>query len=152
MPVSSSRPSHPALHFCPASRSRAAPCRRWSRARDDAGAASVLAAFLIAVVVTVMAGGAVLGSAVAARHRAAAAADLAALSGATALAAGRGTACAIATSVADAMASTVVRCEIDGLDVLVIAEAAPAFGVALVGRATAAARAGPLDTPGFTGP
>ncbi len=112
----------------------------------------MLAAFLIAAVVAVVTGGAVLGSTVVARHRAAAAADLAALSAAAALPSGRMTACATAASVARSMASTVVACDVDGLDVLVTAEAVPGFGAALVGPATAAARAGPLDAPGFTAP
>ena len=119
---------------------------------DDTGAASVLAAFLIAAVAAVMAGGALLGSAVVARHRAAAAADLAALGAAAALPSGRETACSTAVSVARSMASTVIGCDVDGLDVLVTAETAPGFGAALVGPATAAARAGPLGEPGFTSP
>lgn len=112
----------------------------------------MLAAFLIAAMAAVMAGGALLGSAVVARHRAAAAADLAALSAASALPGGREAACATATYVARSMAATVIGCDVDGLDVLVTAEAAPGFGGALVGPARAAARAGPRDEPGFTAP
>ncbi|MEH3141465.1 MAG: flp pilus-assembly TadE/G-like family protein [Mycobacterium kyogaense] len=134
------------------SRSPPARSRRWSRARDDAGAATILAAFLIAAVAAVVTGGALLGSAVVARHRATAAADLAALSAAAALPGGREVACATAASVARSMASTVIGCDVDGLDVLVTADVAPGFGAALVGSATAAARAGPVDAPGFTAP
>ncbi|MEW5810821.1 MAG: Rv3654c family TadE-like protein [Actinomycetota bacterium] len=134
------------------SRSPAAPSRRWSRACEEVGAATVLAAFLIAAVVAALSAGALLGSAVIARHRAAAAADLAALSAAAALPAGRETACATAASVAGSMASTVVRCDVDGLDVIVTAEAAMRFGATVMGAATAAARAGPQDAQGFTAP
>lgn len=94
----------------------------------------------------VTAGGALVGSAVVARHRAAAAADLAALAAAARLPAGPQTACAAAESVARSMSSTVARCDVDGLDVIVIAEAMPGFGAQWAGPATASARAGPVDS------
>lgn len=99
-----------------------------------------------------MTAGALLGSVVVARHRAAAVADLAALGAAAALPGGSEVACATADSLARSMASTLTGCDVDGLDVLVTAEVTPGFGAALVGAATAAARAGPLDEPGFTAP
>ncbi|MBX7448383.1 flp pilus-assembly TadE/G-like family protein [Mycolicibacterium sp. 3033] len=102
--------------------------------------------------VAVIAGGAVLGSVVVARHRAAATADLAALSAAAALPGGGDAACATAASLARSMASTLVGCDVDGLDVLVTAEVAPSLGAAVVGVARATARAGPQDTAGFTSP
>lgn len=95
-------------------------------------------------VVTV--GGALVGSAVVARHRAAAAADLAALAAAAQLPAGPQAACSAAESVARSMASRVARCDVDGLDVVVIAEATPGVGARWVGPATASARAGPVDS------
>ncbi|BBX68036.1 hypothetical protein MPSYJ_14970 [Mycolicibacterium psychrotolerans] len=85
------------------------------------------------------------GSAVVARHRASAAADLAALAAAAQVPAGPQAACAAAESVARAMAATVASCDVDGLDVIVVARAAPGFGARVAGPATASARAGPAE-------
>ncbi|OBF23341.1 helicase [Mycobacterium sp. ACS4331] len=91
-------------------------------------------AFMVATV-----GGAQLGSAVLARHRAQAAADLAALAAAGALPSGPEFACARGRNLATAMATAVVDCQADGLDVIVRVEAP-----AMLGVARAAARAGPV--------
>ncbi len=111
----------------------------------------MLAAVLLLALFALTTGGALIGSAVVARHRAAAAADLAALSAATRLPAGPDAACAAAESVASAMDATVTGCDPDGLDVIVATEAALRLGGWLVGPARAAARAGPAAaSEGFT--
>jgi secretion/DNA translocation related TadE-like protein len=103
----------------------------------------VVAAMMILALVSVTAAGAVLAAAVAARHRAQAAADLAAVSAATWVSSGPEQACAAARAVADAMATRVAACEVDGADVVVRVDAAARLGRWGAGRATAAARAGP---------
>jgi len=110
---------------------------------DEHGAATLTAVAVIAVLMAVTAGIAYVGSAVLARHRAQAAADLAALAGAGQLASGVETACAQASSVARAMGATVIRCELDGSDVVVAVDAAVGLGMWRAGPAHAAARAGP---------
>lgn len=92
--------------------------------------------------------GAVLGSAVAARHRAQAAADLAALGAAGRLADGHDAACRVAGRIAQAMRSTLGECAVDGLDVVVRADVGVSLGGPLVGSASASARAGPDDGGG----
>lgn len=94
---------------------------------------------MIAVLLCVTGAGAYLGAAVVARHRAQAAADLAALAAASRLPSGAEMACARATAVARRMRVDAVRCEVDGLDVVVTVDVA----VAVAGTAHAAARAGP---------
>lgn len=98
---------------------------------------------MVGVLLSVTGGGAYLGSAVVARHRAQAAADLAALSAATRLAAGPETACAQAKAVAGAMRVSTSSCAVDDLDVVVTTEVRLAVGG--WGSAGAAARAGPAD-------
>ncbi|BBY06010.1 Rv3654c family TadE-like protein [Mycobacterium noviomagense] len=116
--------------------------RRRRRAED--GAATVLAAAMVAVLLCVTGGGVYLGSAVVARHRAQAAADLAALSAAARVPAGVEAACARASLLVRRMRADQIDCWVQGLDVVVTVEVA----VGKVGRATAAARAGPVDMPG----
>ncbi|MDM4140218.1 MULTISPECIES: Rv3654c family TadE-like protein [Mycobacterium] len=99
----------------------------------------MVAAWMIVVLLTVTGAAAYLGSAVVARHRAQAVADLAALAAANRLSSGAGTACADATMVARRMWVNDIGCVIDGLDVVVTARVALAFG----GAAKAAARTGP---------
>ncbi|MBS1695811.1 MAG: flp pilus-assembly TadE/G-like family protein, partial [Actinobacteria bacterium] len=93
--------------------------RRWNPPRDDSGSATLLGVAVIAVLLTVTAGMAVVGSAVIARHRAQAAADLAALAAAQGLAAGEALGCGEAARVAAAMRTEVLACTVDGLDVTV---------------------------------
>lgn len=93
---------------------------------------------MIAALVVVTAGSAHIGAAVIARHRAQAAADLAALAAAAHLPTGLQSACAQASALARAMATSTVECTVDGLDVIVTVEAPSA-----VGSARAVARAGP---------
>ncbi|MBB2992136.1 secretion/DNA translocation related TadE-like protein [Mycolicibacterium iranicum] len=118
-------------------------CRLSSRAREERGAASVIAAAMCAALVAVTVGGAQIGAAVIARHRAQAAADLAALAAAAAVPAGRQQACAQASAVARAMSVTAVDCVVDGLDAVVTVEARAAVRLFGAGPARAVARAGP---------
>ena len=96
---SSSRRSPPGRICCPRWASALPVSRRWSR-RSERGSATVIAAAMVAVLLSVTGGSAYLGSAVVARHRAQAAADLAALAAAAGLAAGPETACVHAEAVA----------------------------------------------------
>jgi secretion/DNA translocation related TadE-like protein len=98
---------------------------------------------MMAVLLTITAGGGYVGSAVIARHRAQAAADLAALAAAVRLA--DGAACARASELARAMRTIVTRCAIEDLDVLVTVDASMTFGRLGVGPARASARAGPAS-------
>jgi secretion/DNA translocation related TadE-like protein len=106
---------------------------------------------MIAAMVVITAGGADLGAAVIARHRAQAAADLAALAGAAYLPAGAASGCAQASALARSMGTTAVGCAVDGLDVVVTVEAPSALGFTRMGRARAVARAGPAGTIGTEG-
>jgi secretion/DNA translocation related TadE-like protein len=99
---------------------------------------------MIAVLLCITGGGVYLGSAVVARHRAQAAADLAALSAAARLPAGAERACEHASVLARKMRADQTNCSLQGLDVVVTVEVAVGRGT----RARAAARAGPIDTPG----
>jgi secretion/DNA translocation related TadE-like protein len=99
----------------------------------------------MAVLLAVTVGGAYVGSAVIARHRAQAAADLAALGAAARLVAGTDAACAQASAVAGAMRTVIADCVVDGLDVVVAVEATVVLGAWGAGLARAGARAGPAD-------
>ena len=104
----------------------------------------MLAVTLIAVLLAVTSAVVLIGAAVAARHRAQAAADLAALAGAGRLASGPQAACEWAGSVANAMRVRTAGCRVDALDVVVAAEAVVQLGRLGLGTATAKARAGPV--------
>jgi secretion/DNA translocation related TadE-like protein len=84
------------------------------------------------------------GAAVLARHRAAAAADLAALAAAQSAVRGESSACHRAAAVAAGMGAQVVLCRLSGWDALV--EVAAPVALALPGHGTAfgRARAGPV--------
>lgn len=103
----------------------------------------MLAAILLAGLMTVAAGGLHIGAAVVARHRAQAAADLAALAGAAALPAGVGAACRQAGAVSTAMGTLLSGCDALRLDVVVsvIVPTRSWNG----GQARAYARAGPVQ-------
>jgi secretion/DNA translocation related TadE-like protein len=113
----------------------------------DRGVATVWAAAGIAVIMSVLLVGLHLGAAVAARHRAAAAADLAALGAAGLAVHGPGPACGKATEIATAMGGTVITCLLTGWDALV--EISMPVPLALPGLDTARgrARAGPDVSP-----
>jgi secretion/DNA translocation related TadE-like protein len=121
------------------------------RARDD-GIATVWAVTGVALIMCALLLGLHLGSAVAARHRAEAAADLAALAAAGLAVQGREVACARATEIAEAMQGMVVGCVLSGWDALV--EVRVDVPLALLGARTAAgrARAGPAAVEPAGGP
>ncbi|MED5814220.1 Rv3654c family TadE-like protein [Mycolicibacterium sp. 050232] len=104
-----------------------------------------MAAAMIAMVITFAAGGAYLGAAVTARHRAQAAADLAALGAAGAVVAGPDAVCRQAAEIAARMRSILGDCRIDGLDVVLEVAVPVRLGRWGVGPARADARAGPVD-------
>jgi secretion/DNA translocation related TadE-like protein len=106
----------------------------------------LVAVAMMAVLLAVTVGGAYLGSAVIARHRAQAAADLAALAAAGALVDGAHAACADAAMLAEAMRASVAQCSVEGIDVVVTVDVNVALGRLGVGAARAVARAGPVDS------
>ena len=95
------------------------------------------------VLVALTAGGAYVGAAVIARHRAQAAADLAALAAAASLVDGAADACARAGELARATGTAVVACSVEELDVIVTVEATIDTRFFRLGPARAVARAGP---------
>ena len=103
---------------------------------------------MIAMLIAFAAGGAYLGAAVTARHRAQAAADLAALGAAGDVASGPDAACRQATQIAARMRSDLTDCRIDGLDVVLEVSVPVRLGRWGVGPARAVARAGPVETAG----
>jgi len=115
--------------------------RWWSRAAEDAGAATVFAATVLAAIIAVGLGGLWLGSAVVARHRAQTAADLAALAAAQLLPAGPAAACRQAERMATVMGARLGSCSVERLDVLVRVDVT--VGQPRGVRAEAVARAGP---------
>ncbi|MFC8695594.1 Rv3654c family TadE-like protein [Streptomyces parvus] len=119
----------------------------WGRCRGsgggaDRGVATVWAAVTVAGLCTVFAVVLALGQAVAARHRAGGAADLAALAAADRALEGAETACAAARRVAVAQDAVVVRCAVQGEVADVTARSG--FGPYLP---TVRARAGPPASP-----
>ncbi|MGF7123138.1 Rv3654c family TadE-like protein [Rhodococcus sp. TAF43] len=112
---------------------------------DESGGATVFACFALAALVAVTAGLVHVGGAVAARHRAQAAADLAALAAASALSDGDESPCEAAVSIAVRMGATVPKCTVSGWDVVVGAEVRVGSVSFVVGPARAIARAGPAE-------
>jgi secretion/DNA translocation related TadE-like protein len=98
---------------------------------------------MMSVLMALTVGGALVGSAVIARHRAQAAADLAALSAAGHLVLGPDAACGSAASLTTAMSATMTTCTVAQLDVVVTVEVPVGLGRWGVHVATASARAGP---------
>jgi secretion/DNA translocation related TadE-like protein len=137
------RLSLPGRICCPPWLSRLLGYQRWSR-HGERGSATVVAATMVVVLLSVTGGSAYLGSAVVARHRAQAAADLGALAAAARLPAGLETACAQATAVGREMRVDGIHCAVEDLDAVVTVEVRVAVGG--WGRARAAARAGPDNT------
>lgn len=117
--------------------------RRLARCRGDAGSGAVwvLAVSLVAVLVAALF--AARGAAVVARHRAAAAADFAALAGATRAIDGGSDACALAQEIASRNGAELVRCSVSGAIVEVETEV-PLPGALGRWSATGTARAGPV--------
>ena len=101
----------------------------------------MLAAVMVAALITVAVTGVRIGSVVVARHRAQSAADLVALAAAARLPAGSAAACREARAMADAVRATVQACDVWQLDVTV--SVAVAVGGWTGAQASARARAGP---------
>lgn len=114
-------------------------------ADSDRGAATVWAAGGIAVVLLVTTVAVWVAVAADTRHRAAAAADLAALAAAADVVSGERSACDRARWVTDHMRVELASCRLDGWDALVEVTAVPSGVLASFGPAEAQARAGPLE-------
>jgi secretion/DNA translocation related TadE-like protein len=99
---------------------------------------------MMAVLLALTGGGAVVGAAVIARHRAQAAADLAALAAAGQVMDGPDAACASAGAVSTAMDGAVASCALRGLDVVVTVDVRVGLGRWGIYGARASARAGPV--------
>jgi secretion/DNA translocation related TadE-like protein len=114
-------------------------------APDDDGVATVATAAAVAVLLGALTVVLALGAAVTARHRAAAAADLAALAAAGHAVLGAAAACDRAERVATGSGARLVRCGLDGWEASVAVEVD--VRLALVGDAVAVgrARAGPAE-------
>ena len=141
--ITSSLESAAACRCFPASSWRGRRWRRPSLIGDDSGVATVVAAFVIAALLSVTLGCLWSSAAVLSRHRAQAAADLAALAAARRLAAGPQRACREAAAVGAAVRASVHRCTVERLDVVVTAGIP--IGGPFGGEARATARAGPVD-------
>jgi secretion/DNA translocation related TadE-like protein len=121
-------------------------------ARADRGSATiwVLAAGLLTMLVALAS--AAVGAAVVARHEAQAAADLAAFAGAVHALDPEASPCEIARITANQNRAELIACQVEGFDVLVTVEVAPAGFAALTGTARASTRAGPAaPDPGSSG-
>ena len=113
------------------------------RCGDDRGVATVIAAGAIGVVALLLGALAVLGAVVVTRHRAATAADLAALAGAAESVRGRDAGCARARELAERNGGVLVTCTWSGWDLQVdVARSCGCLPVA--DTATVRARAGPV--------
>ncbi|MGW5312432.1 Rv3654c family TadE-like protein [Nocardia thailandica] len=114
--------------------------------RGDRGGATVAACLALAglLCATVLVGQ--VGVVVVARHRAQAAADLGALAGAAALAAGPAEACARAAEPAPWMGAVLRRCVVEQWDVEVSVEVETELGVLGTRTVWGIARAGPVDS------
>jgi secretion/DNA translocation related TadE-like protein len=110
----------------------------------DRGSASIWVAGAIAALLVVVGLIIGLGAAANTRHRAAAAADLAALAAAATAISGQDTACGRAGWVAERMSVTLTACRLDGWNAEVEVVARPPDVIMGFGRATAHARAGPV--------
>jgi secretion/DNA translocation related TadE-like protein len=130
---------------------RAGDVRTCQVGRDDSGFVAVATAGLILVLVSVAALLAALGAVAVARHRAASAADLAALAGAQHALEGVDPACRVATRVAQAQGAHLEGCALEGAQVLVEVSVRPAGRIGELGVARARARAGPA-APCVPGP
>ncbi|MFD9353814.1 Rv3654c family TadE-like protein [Streptomyces sp. NPDC060031] len=97
---------------------------RAARRAADRGSATVWAALVVTVLGAVFGGVLLLGQAVVARHRAAAAADLAALAAAASWTHGPQAACATAARVAGAQGARVTACVLTGETAQITARAA----------------------------
>lgn len=115
------------------------------RRRDDGGFATVWTAGAMTAILVVVTAMMWLGAAIVTRHRAAAAADLAALAAAGRASEGVHGACRTATTVTERMQAELSSCELKGADALVEVTVDPGGALAQFARSTAHARAGPVD-------
>lgn len=111
----------------------------------DRGSGTIWVACVAVIVTGLMTGVAVIGVAQGARHRAAAAADLAALAGAQVALLDPGSACVEASVVAVANGAVLSGCSLAGEIVVVSVVVEVQLGRWGVGSASATARAGPVD-------
>ncbi|RVW00286.1 Rv3654c family TadE-like protein [Rhodococcus xishaensis] len=111
--------------------------------RDESGSATVFACFALTGLVAVTAVLLHLGGAVAARHQAQAAADLAALAAAQSLVRGEEAACTTAALLGQRMQVEIKDCRVEDWDVVVSTEVLVGPSRFVLGSATAVARAGP---------
>jgi secretion/DNA translocation related TadE-like protein len=121
------------------------PVQRAQLDSDDRGAATIWIVAVIAALLLFATGVLAIGTAAVTRHRAAGAADLAALAAADYAPDGEQAACGWAQWVADRMRVRLVSCELDGWDALVRTSADPPGPLARFGAATARAKAGPAN-------
>lgn len=111
----------------------------------DRGAATIWVVAAIAGVLLFATGILAIGSATVTRHRAAGAADLAALAAADYAPDGEQAACGWARWVTDRMRVRLVSCHLDGWNSLIETSADPPEPLERFGAATAHAKAGPAD-------
>lgn len=109
----------------------------------DRGAATIWIIAAIAALLLFAGGILAVGASAVTRHRAAGAADLAALAAADYAPDGEQAACGWARWVTDRMRVRLISCDLDGWDALVRTSADPPGPLARFGAATAHARAGP---------
>ncbi|HEU0213939.1 MAG TPA: Rv3654c family TadE-like protein [Jiangellaceae bacterium] len=114
----------------------------------DRGAGSILVLSGVMVVLTALLVAVALGGGYLARHRAAAAADLAALAGAGRLWAGPAAACSSANGVARVNGAVVRSCRVEGGQVEVVTSVDVTGPAAVLGDVARRARAGPAATAG----
>jgi secretion/DNA translocation related TadE-like protein len=115
------------------------------RLAGDRGSATVWVVALSGVLAAIGMAAVLVGSAVVGRHRAAGAADLAALAAAESAVRGRSDACGVAEAVARANGARLSGCSVDpGAVVDVAVEVRVRLGPLGTGLATARARAGPV--------
>lgn len=117
------------------------------RPRGDSGSATVVVLGLAAVLAVVASVAVAVAAVAVARHRAASAADLAALAAADRSLRGHAVACAAAARAATKGSAVLRRCSVDGDVVLVVAGVRPPGVLGRFGEVRAAARAGP-GSPG----
>ncbi|WP_279588793.1 Rv3654c family TadE-like protein [Actinophytocola oryzae] len=115
---------------------------------SDRGSATVWAVGGLAIVLALLGGVLWLVAAVAVRHRAQGAADLAALAAAGQALAGERRACDAAREVTGQMGVELVSCRLVGWDALVEVAATPPDPIGRLGQAVARARAGPVEDAG----
>jgi secretion/DNA translocation related TadE-like protein len=113
-----------------------------TRRRDERGAASLFAVACLSVLLLIGAALGVVAAMVTAHRSAQSAADLAAISGATALADG-GDGCAVAARIAAANEATLGECRVSGLEVSLTVTVVGPRWLGQSGDLVAQARAGP---------